>query len=360
MNDDVHVTRFQQALDSYGYELSEQHLRFIIELLPPTSTTQAGLKVQARSLAEQAEFLTKRPLKHTKALEIVAQLHGHRNWHGAQQALQPYIPAYDPEKGWPVNPPPGHPRFVDENAFWAPPYERDQIPAEMFRAFEEYFNHRTAPTGWARAALEGRVDEAMTLAGSRGLHVRQLVGLAEFYSWRGAFGTPEKVAAYLAQPYGRFVPVGGLNVGAVVAALYNVAEPITYGFKGFDITPMTTAEGSSHYDGDQADGPRRKPVYLDYVRHTRMKLMFNPTAWLDVEHFEEGRLRGIAAYAIDVLRESGPTDRRLVAVRHLLLLEEGKRSDIHLSTPYDDPGLTDSGRELLTLLHHTAPGALNN
>jgi len=186
--------------------------------------------------------------------------------------------------------------------------------------------------------------------------------LAEFYSWRGAFGTPEKVAMYLSHPYGRFIPVGGLNVGAVLAALYNVAEPVGFGYKDFDSSPMTTEEGGREYDLSKipADGASPKRVYVDYVRHTRMKVMFDRTGWMDMERFEEGRLPGIAAYAIDVLRESGPTDRRLLAVRHLLLLEEGKRSDIHLSTPSNDPGLTDTGRTLLSLLHRTKPGAQDN
>lgn len=357
-----HLDSFVPALNHYGIEADLEILRAILEVLPNTPRTIAGLKVQAEALPRFLQDFTKQDLKRTKALEVVAKLHGFPNWHAARQTLPDRIPPFDPERGWKVVPPAGHQPYEDPHAFITPLHERDGIPGEMYRAFEDYFNRRLPPQGWVKAALEGRTEEAVKLAGERGHHVRPLLALANYYSWGGAFGSPEKVQKYLANPFGDAIPIGGVNVGGVIAALYNVAEPVAYGFANFDVKPWTTADGAGAYQSFQRPGDNASGfVGMDYLGHTRMKLQFNRTGWLDVSRFEEGRFPGMAAYAVDVYRESrqGPCDSRLLSIRHLLLLKEAKQSDIDLHTPVDDPSLSDAGRQLLSLLRRTAPKETN-
>lgn len=356
MSDEKLLVRFQQAVRHFNYDVSETNLRVILDTLPATPHTLAGLKIRAERLADDLKYWSGQTVKHTKALELAARIHGYRNWHGAQQALPPTLPPYDPMKGWTVRPPLGHVRFVDKHAFIAPWELFEGIPEEMALEFTEYFNHRTAPTGWARLALEGHLEEAVALAGPRGSSVRRLMDLAGEYVTRQAFGSEEKVAAYLARPYGDFIPIGGINVGGVIATLYNIATPVRYGLAEFNSTPMSILEGSEIYEAhsNSQRGPLSH-VYLDYVHHTRMKLLFQDTAWLNVRRFEEERLPGIAGYAVDVFREGGASDPRLLQLRHVVLCEVAKEADITLDTPDDDLTLTDTGRALLALLRKTAP-----
>lgn len=347
------------ALSRYGIEAGPAALEGTLSLLPNTPRTVAGLKRQARALPEFLRVMVDCKLKHTKALEVVARLHGFANWAAALRTLPAAIPPYCPQTGWATRVPAGHAPFDEPFAFLTLPPARSDIPQAMFGAFEDYFRRRRPPVGWARAALEGRLEEAQRLAGAHARHLPALLAHARHFTDRRSFGSPGAVAAHLVLP-STAVPVGGLNSGAVIAALYNAAEPVAHGYRSFDLRPMTVAEGADAYEGYRKPyAPDSDMRWVDYVRYTRMKLHFYGTGWLDVKHYETDRLPGVAAYAVDVLRESeqGPADPRLRAVRHHVLAHNARRSDIHLDTPMDDPTLTDTGRELLALLRRTAAAA---
>lgn len=345
------ITRFTEHLQECSAPLTPEQARGAADAALhgwDGQLTPEALKQQARQLAEFLSALGWE-VKHTKCLEAIARLHGERNWHFARQHTESTLPAFKP--GYKGRVPAGHPRFRHRFALIVPWWIRDELPAEANAMLEElgrYFNDLEAPAGWVLALVEGRMDEAARLAGPRARHLRQVQDLIREHGWGRAFGSAEKVSAHLADNPGGFLPIGGLDCGSVLAALYNAACPVGYGVYWYQVTPMTAQEGRELYERHHQGKPH---AYVDYLDGRRLKLMFDERPWLDTSRYEEPYLPGLSAYALEVLRVTGDPAHDLIRQAHVSgLFALAASEDIFVDTPLDDPGLTSSGRRLVEVL----------
>ncbi|GGL16513.1 glyoxalase superfamily protein [Deinococcus radiotolerans] len=325
----------------------------------------AELKRQARQLQTFLSMLGM-PLKHTKALEAVATLHGYRNWYFAREATTKASPAL-PEftAAYVTRLPTGHPPFRHRDALIIPWWLRDTAHPEglhpevvaMLEELTSFFNELQPPHGWARAFLEGDDVTATHLAGVQARHLREVRGTVEYYGYKHMFGTPERVATHLAKAHAGFVPIGDLDQGAVLAALYNAAYPINAGVFAYETAPMTAAQGQEALQRHRRE--QKSHIYFDYVLGRRLKLVFvDDYPWLEIERYEEPYTPGLAAYVLDVLRITG--DPAHDAIRHVQLaglLANAAKSDITPDTSIDDPDLTNQGRQLVKVMHATIQSA---
>lgn len=94
------------------------------------------------------------------------------------------------------------------------------------------------------------------------------------------------------------IDIKGLDKGAVVAALYNRAQPQGMGFLHFDPTPMAADEGAALLN----DSP-----YFDYLKGRVMKVRVAGDE-LDERLYDRDNGPGAAARAINAIRQSAPSD----------------------------------------------------
>jgi hypothetical protein len=106
------------------------------------------------------------------------------------------------------------------------------------------------------------------------------------------------------------IDVSGLDLGAVVAALYNAATPVGMGFMHYDPVPMTIEEGQ------QVVAELRLDKGFDYCSGRVMKLHLRDVPNIDVTWYNRDNGEGVAEMAIDQLRTTGTVSGGLIEISH--------------------------------------------
>lgn len=101
--------------------------------------------------------------------------------------------------------------------------------------------------------------------------------------------------------------ITGLNKAAVLAALYNAAQPQGMGFMQYDPTPMTEA---------QAEVILKQQAHFDYLKGRIMKLSFN-TDELDTRWYNRDNGNGAAERVVDILRNTKEVNAPEIASTHI-------------------------------------------
>jgi hypothetical protein len=243
--------------------------------------------------------------------------------------------------------PEGHPPYEDPLAFVAPWFERETVPEHLFLTMQAYFNRHQSIQPHLMALLEGNTELAKTLSPEEDRPYLDIVKkLYEFYVEKRAFGSLERVSAWISDPTDGCVPIGGLSKPAVLAALYNAAIPIGNGVYQYNRELMTEQTARLEFvSSDRFD--------FDYVQGRRLKVDLAGD-WLNPKRYDEGYGHGTAARVIAALRFEGPTSNSILLEHHIGLVTEAAHHDIMVETSQEDPGLTSAGRALLNALQESA------
>lgn len=100
--------------------------------------------------------------------------------------------------------------------------------------------------------------------------------------------------------------ISGLTKAAVLAALYNAAQPQGMGFMQYDPMPMTEAE---------AFDLLKRTVHFDYLKGRVLKLSFDEDE-IDTRYYDRDNGVGAAQRAIDSLRSTGNVNAPDIAATH--------------------------------------------
>lgn len=117
------------------------------------------------------------------------------------------------------------------------------------------------------------------------------------------------------------VSLVGLNKAAVLAALYNAAQPQGMGFMHYDPKPMTLEEAEDLLKGT---------TYFDYLKGRVMKVDIRDDE-LDTRNYDRDNGYGTAEQVITTLRSTGSANSSIIqAVHHVNTLEAAENVRAHL------------------------------
>ena len=113
------------------------------------------------------------------------------------------------------------------------------------------------------------------------------------------------------------VNIVGLDPAAVLAALYNVAQPKGLGFLQYNPAPMSV---------EVAKAILSKTTSFDYLRGRALKIDIEGD-FLHARVFDEYHSPGLAARVVESLRQTGDVNNELIRREHA----SGTRESIHLT-----------------------------
>jgi len=104
------------------------------------------------------------------------------------------------------------------------------------------------------------------------------------------------------------INIDGLELGEVVAALYNASQPLGLGLLHYDPKPMTAAEGQELVDAQASN--KRFIATFDYLKGRVMKVTFHSRTEFNEQLYDRDNGQGAAAAVIAELRERKESMRK--------------------------------------------------